>query len=147
VYQFSRRLAYVFAVSLPVIETIRRWSQLGDPRIWPAWLDDFLLAALLLAGARLTSAARYQNARYLAAAWGVACGMAYGSFFDQALHLDLADPSGIPPIWVVILKGAGFVLAILALVGALKPPQLMRPDDLTQHPERLEEMLDATDDS
>lgn len=146
-YVFSRRLAYVFGVSLPVIETIRRWSQLGDPRIWPAWLDDVLLGALLLLGARLTSKARHGNARYLAAAWGVACGMAYGSFFNQALRLDVPDPSRIPTIAVVILKGAGFALAIFALIGALKPPPAVRPDDLAQHPERLEEMLDATDDS
>ena len=146
-YAFSRRLAYVFGISLPVIETIRRWSQLGDPRMWPSWLDDILLGALLLLGAWLTRAARSQNARYLTAAWGVACGLAYGSFFTQALHLDVPDPSGVPTLTVVVLKGAGFALAICALVGALRPPPPAPPDDLTRHPERLEEMLDATDDS
>jgi hypothetical protein len=146
-YTFSRRLAYVFGVSLPIIQTIRRWSQLGDPRIWPVWLDDFLLAALLLLGARLTSAARYQNARYLAAAWGVACGMAYGGFFNHAMHLDVSDPSGIPTIWVVVLKGIGFALAIAALIGALQPQSPAPPEGLLQHPERLEQMLDASDDA
>jgi len=38
---FSRRLALAYGVLLPIIETIRRWQQLGDIRMWPAWLDDW----------------------------------------------------------------------------------------------------------
>jgi len=143
-FQFSRHLAIVFGIVLPVLETIRRAKQLGDPGAWPMWLDDILLGALLLAGAWLTSGHRYQNAKYLVAAWGVACGMAYGSFFGQAMRLDLPDPSGIPATWVVAIKGVGFAMAIVALIGALKPPP---GDELIQHPERLDEMLDSTDDA
>jgi hypothetical protein len=33
---FSRRLALAFGVLLPIVETIRRWHQLGDIRMWPA---------------------------------------------------------------------------------------------------------------
>ena len=40
-FTFSRRLALVFGVLLPIVETIRRWPQLGDVHMWPAWLDDF----------------------------------------------------------------------------------------------------------
>jgi hypothetical protein len=146
-YQFSRGLAYVFGIALPIIETIRRWQQLGDPRIWPVWLDDFIIAALLLVGARMTSLMRHENARYLVLGWGFACGMAYPSFFHQALHLDEPDPSSIPGLWVVVVKGAGFALAIVALIGALRPPPATRDDGLIQHPERLEQMLDVTDDA
>jgi MYXO-CTERM domain-containing protein len=90
---------------------------------------------------------RHENARYLVAGWAFACGMAYPSFFHQALHLDEPDPSSIPTIWVVVLKGAGFALAIVALIGALRRPRAIRDDGLVQHPERLEQMLDATDDA
>ena len=82
-FTFSRRLAIVFGVLLPIIETIRRWPQLGDVRMWPAWLDDFILAAFLLYGAWRTRKARDVGRPYLAAAWGITCGMAYGSFFGQ----------------------------------------------------------------
>jgi hypothetical protein len=79
-FQFSRRLALVFGVALPVLETIRRLPQLADFGHWPLWIDDLLLGAALLLGASMTSGLRYQNARYLAAAWGAACGMGYYSF-------------------------------------------------------------------
>jgi hypothetical protein len=146
-FQFSRRLAIVFGIALPILETIRRAKQLGDFSTWPMWLDDILLGALLLGGAYLTSGPRYQHAKYLAAAWGVTCGMAYGSFFGQLQRLDQPDPSGIAALWVVAIKGAGFALAIVALIGALKPPPISRVDELLQHPERLEQMLDPTDDA
>jgi hypothetical protein len=146
-YQFSRRLAYVFGFALPILETLRRWPQLADPRVWPVWLDDFLIAALLLVAARMTARERHANAPYLAAAWGVACGMAYPSFFHQLLDLGTPDPSSVPTLWVVVLKGAGFALAIAALIGALRPPAASPDDGLIQHPERLDQMLDATDDA
>jgi hypothetical protein len=47
--QFSRRLA-MFGIIPPIADTIRRWNQLGDLKIWPFWLDDFLLAILGLVG-------------------------------------------------------------------------------------------------
>src|SRR6478735_427467 len=94
-FQFSRRLALVFGIALPVLETIRRFQQLGDFGFWPLWLDDLLLGAALLMGARLTSGLRYHNARYLAAAWGAACGMGYYSLFSQLQRLDAADPAPI----------------------------------------------------
>jgi len=146
-FEFSRRLAWIFGIALPIVETARRWHEISRPSTWPAWLDDFLLAALLLGGAQLTSQRRYHNARYLAAAWGVTCGMAYGSFFDSALHLDVPDPGPLPTLVVAWIKGAGFALAIAALIGALRPPGVQAPDELLQHPERLDQMLDSTDDA
>jgi hypothetical protein len=73
--------------------------------------------------------------------------MAYGSFFGQLQHLDQPDPSGVAALWVVVIKGTGFALAIAALAGALAPPAVSETDDLLHHPERLEEMLDPTDDA
>jgi hypothetical protein len=163
VFEFSRGLAYVFGIALPVLETIRRWSQLGDLAVWPFWLDDLLLGAVLLIAARLTADHSYSNAKYLAAAWGIVCGMAWPSFFGEILHLDTPDPAPIPTGWVAAIKGIGFLLAIVALIGALKPPALsplvgaaaaplasMPPaagEALALNPDRLEQMLDPTDDA
>jgi hypothetical protein len=125
---------------------VRRYHQLGDFAAWPGWLDDFILGAALLSGAILTSRGRLENARYLAAAWGITCGMAYGSFFGTLLHLDVPDPAPVAPVWVATIKGVGFVLAIVALIGALRAPRLPG-EQLRLHPERLEEELDASDDA
>ena len=145
-FQFSRRLALVFGVALPVLETIRRLPQLADFGHWPLWIDDLLLGAALLLGASMTSGLRYQNARYLAAGWGAACGMGYYSLIAQLQHLDVADPAPIPSSWVAVIKGVGLALAIVALIGALRRPP-RSGDELLQHPERLDEMLDPTDDA
>lgn len=117
---FSRRLAVVLGILVPVAETIRRWHQLGDLSIWPFWLDDFLLGGFLLYGAWLTNNEVKNGRRFLAAAWGFTCGMAYLSFFSQITSLDQPDPAPIPSGWVAVIKGIGFVLAILALIGSLR---------------------------
>jgi hypothetical protein len=57
---------------------------------------------------------------WLAAAWGITCGMAYTSFFGQLARLDRPDPSSLPAAWVVGIKGVGFLLAIVALAGSLR---------------------------
>ena len=124
---FSRRLALVYGVSLPIVETIRRWQQLGDLRVWPSWLDDLLLGAALLYGAWRVSQNVDTRRPWLATAWGLTCGIAYNSFFGQLAHLDQPDPSALPATWVVGIKGVGSLLAIVALVGSLRQaPSLNR---------------------
>jgi hypothetical protein len=117
---FSRRLAVIFGILTPVGETVRRWRQLGDLSVWPFWLDDYILGALLLYGAWRTIKDIRSGRRFLAAAWGFTCGMAYSSFFGQLARLNEPDPAPIPSAWVAVIKGVGFALAILALVGSLK---------------------------
>jgi hypothetical protein len=48
--KFSRTLALVAGIVLPIVETIRRRHQLGDPWAWPAWLDDWIIGLFLLYG-------------------------------------------------------------------------------------------------
>ena len=119
---FSRRLALVFGVLLPIVETYRRWQQLGDYHYWPAWLDDWAIGAFLLYGAWRTAKEVETGRPWLTAAWGFTCGMAYPSFFGQLARLDQPDPSALPAAWVVGIKGVGFLLAILALAGSLRHP-------------------------
>ena len=117
---FSRRLAIAAGLLLPPLETVRRWHQLGDVRVWPFWLDDCAIGLLLLHSAWRTRRDRKGGHPFLAAAWGVACGMGYGSFFSQLASADQADPSGISSTVVVAMKGAMLALAVTALVGTLR---------------------------
>ena len=117
--QFSRRLA-LFGIIPPIADTIRRWHQLGDIKTWPFWLDDVLLGGFLLYSAWLTGKDLKNGRRFLAAAWGFACGIAYLSFFDQITSLDKPDPAPIPAGWVAIIKGIFFLLAIVGLIGSLR---------------------------
>ena len=74
---FPRRLAILGGVVLPIAETARRWHQLGDPHIWPFWLDDWAVGALLLYGAWRTRRNDVSGLTALGAAWGFACAMGY----------------------------------------------------------------------
>jgi hypothetical protein len=117
---FSRRLALVFGIFIPLGETARRYHQLDQLSVWPFWLDDILIGALLLYGAWRTGKDMRSGRRFLAAAWGFTCGMAYLSFFGQLGSLNEQDPAPLPSSWIAAIKGVGFALSILALVGSLK---------------------------
>jgi hypothetical protein len=117
--QFSRRLAIVAGFVLPIVETIRRWHQLGDLAVWPFWLDDWAIGGLLLYGAWRTRRDIAGGRPMLAAAWGFACGLGYASFVSQLAALDRPDPSGVPSGTVVIIKGMMLAVAIAALVVTL----------------------------
>jgi hypothetical protein len=116
----SRRLALLIGSLLPVAETIRRWRQLDDLSVWPFWLDDFLIGGFLLYAYWRTRQSVSENRRFLAAAWGFTCGMAYLSFFGQITSLDVADPAPVSAEWVVTIKGIGLALSVLALIGSLR---------------------------
>ena len=111
----SRRLAFT-----PLAETIRRRHQLGQPSVWPMWLDDLLLGGFLIYAAWRTTRDPRDGQRYLAGAWGVTAGMAYLSFFGQLQRMSEPDPAPIGAAWVVGVKGIGLLLAIAGLLVTLK---------------------------
>ena len=118
---FSRYLAIAFGILAPLGETIRRWSTWRENP--PALFDDYILGAFLLYGAWRVSRDARSGQRFLAASWAFMCGMAYGSFFEQ-LHryqLGISDPAPISSGWIVLIKGVGFGLGIIALVCSLWP--------------------------
>jgi hypothetical protein len=122
--KFSRLLAVMFGVGAPVAETVRRW---GTWREYPPGLfDDYIMGVFLLAGAWLVGRRFLAGQRVLAAAWGFTCGLGYYSFFEQLRRFRLGetDPAPIPSSAVMVIKGIGVRLAVVALLATLlaKPP-------------------------
>ncbi|HEX5760938.1 MAG TPA: hypothetical protein VF121_17255 [Thermoanaerobaculia bacterium] len=116
----SRRLAYTFGIVAPLGETVRRWGSWWDYP--PIFLDDWLLGALLIAGAWATRDARSRRGRaLLAAGWGFACGMAYSSAAAHwvALQAGQVDPAPIPSGYVFAIKVVGLLVAAGALALTL----------------------------
>lgn len=122
--QFSRRLAIAAGVVLPLVETVRRWDQVGQLSVWPFWLDDFAIGGFLLYGAWKARKAGASGVSTLAAAWGFACGMGYSSFFGQLAELSQSDPSGLQSSIVVAIKGVMLLLAITALIVTLRQAEV-----------------------
>ena len=118
--QFSRRLATVIGILAPLGETMRRWSTWKQS---PANLfDDYIMGAFLLYGVWRTGKDIRSGQRVLAAAWAFACGFGYYSFFGQwqSLRLGERDPAPISSEWILLIKGIGFSLSIVALVVSLR---------------------------
>lgn len=117
---FSRYLAIFLGIITPVLETIRRWSTWQENP--PAFFDDFILGGLLLYGAWRVGKNAQTGQRFLAAAWGMACGMVYSSFFFQLgqMQLGAVDPAPISSGWVAFIKGIGFILVIVGFVTSLR---------------------------
>ena len=118
--RFSRILAVVLGILVPAAETVRRWGTWQEAPL--ALFDDYIVAALVLYGAWLAGRDFRRGQCFLAAAWGVACGVGYGSFVGQLERLRLGepDPAPIPSSWVAAIKGVLFFLAILALIATLR---------------------------
>lgn len=118
--RFSRRIAVIFGILLPLAETVRRWGTWQE--FPPALFDDYVSGAFLLYGAWRAGRGAHRGECVLAAAWGSFCGLAWASFFGQLHRLQLgeADPAPIPSGWVAAIKGVGFALGLVALVATLR---------------------------
>ena len=117
---FSRGLAFFIGALTPLLETVRRWNALFEEP--PSPFDDYLLGAFLLYGAWRVGKDPVSGQRFLTAAWGVAFGMVFLSFFGQidALRLGEADPAPVASEWVLLIKGVGFLIIILGLISSLR---------------------------
>jgi hypothetical protein len=117
---FSRYLAVVLGLVIPIAETVRRWNTWrADP---PALFDDYILGAFLLYGAWCVGRDARTGQRFLAAGFAFMCGMAYYSFFGQLQNLrtGVSDPAPISSTWVAVIKGIGLALGVVGLVLSLR---------------------------
>jgi hypothetical protein len=107
---FAVSAAYVMGIILPVLETARRRTNFDDI---PGYIDDFIIGALLLWGARSVSRGHAHGPALLTAAWGMQCGGMWSSFFGQLQSIE--DISGLRNGVVVLIKGAVYLVALAAL--------------------------------
>lgn len=119
-FLYSRRLALIFGILLPVAETVRRWQQIRAGTHLLFWLDDVLLGAMLLYAFWRTGKNAAGGQRFLAAAWGCALGMGYFSFSGKLLDPARNEPGPLPGVWVQTIIGAGLLLSVFALIGSLR---------------------------
>ena len=120
-----RVLAIVVATVASLGEVLRSW---GAGRPVYAVVDDFIVAALLVAGA--WRATRKEGPVLLVAGFAFASGIFYGSFFGhvQALARGEADPGNIPQACLTCAIGAlfgamivGFGLSLREALRATRP--------------------------
>jgi hypothetical protein len=131
--RFSRILAVVLGVLVPSAETVRRWSTWREAPL--ALFDDYILAGLLLYGVWLAGHDFRRGQCFLAAAWGIVCGVGYGSVMGQLDRLQRGepDPAPIPSSWVAAIKGVLLALAVTALIATLRArPQTNRDSEARQ---------------
>ena len=112
----NRRLAIVAGILLPLLELIRRRSELA---LWWHWIDDVLIGACLLTAAWAARAHPASRRPALAGAWGIASGMGYCSFVGHVLEAQARDVSGLPGGTLAAAVGAAWLIALYALASAL----------------------------
>jgi hypothetical protein len=116
-YRFEVVAAYCLGVALPVLEVCRRRTDFSDI---PAYIDDFIVGALLFFAARSAVRKRPYSRTLLAAAWGILCGGLWSSFFGQLQSATQNDISGLPNSVVVFLKLLVYCIAIICLVLSVR---------------------------
>jgi hypothetical protein len=118
--RLSQSLAIVLGVFVPIAETVRRWGTFWESPL--TLIEDYILAALVLYGAWLATRDFRQGQCFLAAAWGVVCGVGYGSVVGQWHRVQSGepDPAPIPSSWVLAIKVALLLLALTALFATLR---------------------------
>lgn len=109
--------AYVLGILLPVAEACRRRTDFSDI---PAYVDDFILGAILFFAAHAVTKRRPLGPAMLVAAWGIFCGGMYASFFGQLARTGPTDVSGAANGTVVIIKGILYLVGIVALVLSVR---------------------------
>jgi hypothetical protein len=126
-------VAFVLGTLVPLLETVRRWHQLADPRYFINWFDDYLIGGFVVWAAWKTYRSPAAGQRFLVAAWGFAAGLGFGSFFGQLQEMHRPDPAPVPVEVVVTVKGVLLAIALACLALALRR---LPEDKENEHPNR-----------
>lgn len=114
-----RLAAVLLALSLMIGEAWRSWG-VGRPVMFV--LDDQLMGSFLIATAWAVRIDTRRRRAAFAAAWGVAAGMLYGSFFGKVFEPQSADPGNWDLGVLTILIGVAFAVSLLGMVAAIALP-------------------------
>lgn len=115
-----RIIAVLGAMAIMVGELYRSWG-VGRPIAFV--LDDMLAGAMMLSAAWLVRRETVARRAYFLAAWGVAVGMLYGSFFGKLFDPARATAGNFEIGTLTVLLGLAFSLAITGLVASILLPR------------------------
>lgn len=115
--RFETATAYILGVALPLLEVCRRRTHFDNVH---AYVDDFIIGALLLWGAYSVTHQKRYGQPLLIAAWGVLCGGMWASVFAQLQNPNPADISGLPNITVLLIKLVIYGIAITSLTLSIR---------------------------
>lgn len=115
--------AVLVAIGLAAGETIRRS---GTDFFLPFFLDDYIMAALLIYGAWMANRSEFCDLRALLVAWSFTCGQLYLSFFVnlQRYMENSVNPGISAPVWVVLICIA-FLTSIFGVLCTIKQMGLL----------------------
>jgi hypothetical protein len=114
-----RILAIVGALLLMGGEAYRSWG-VGRPVAF--WMDDMLAGAMMIAAAIMVGRPTRVTRSFFSAAWGVAVGMLYGSFFGKLFDAASANPGNFPLGLLTALLGVAFAISIAGLFASIVLP-------------------------
>lgn len=114
-----RLLAVIGALSLMIGELWRSWGAGRHPLFI---LDDQLAGGFMLAAAWAMRRDTKRNRAAFSAAWGVAVGMLYGSFFSKLIDPSIAQAGNWNVGVLVALLGVAFVIALAGLWFSITLP-------------------------
>jgi hypothetical protein len=108
-------MALIMGIILPLAETVRRIEQIASLSHVLHWLDDYILGALLIAGALSVRCRQPVNPGWLIATWGVAAGALFLSLTSHIQYYIQGTPDpGIFTSWLVLL-GKAAILAYMVI--------------------------------
>lgn len=107
-----RYIAVIAALALMIGELWRSWG-VGRPIMFV--LDDQLVGGFMIAAAWTMRDDTMRNRAAFSAAWGVAVGMLYGSFFGKVFDPQSAEPGNWNLGVLTALLGVAFVCALIGL--------------------------------
>jgi hypothetical protein len=116
----SMYMAVVGGTLTPILETIRRWSQLTDPAYFMNWFDDYIIGTFLLFAAFKTYRSVANGQRFLIGAWAFATGMALSSLVSQLQNITSPDPAPVSSITVGVIKAFMLLICIVCLTLSLR---------------------------
>ena len=115
--QFS---AFLLAIGLMGGEAWRSWGA-GRPFVFV--VDDFIMGALLIAGAVAVAKDTFVRRAFFASAWGYSAGQLYSSFFSKVVHPDQANAGNWNLDFLTWILGFAFIVSVIGMIASfILPP-------------------------
>ncbi len=115
-----RIAAVILAIGLAGGETWRSWGA-GRPFIFVA--DDFIMAALLIAGVIAVAKDTFARRAFFAAAWGYTAGQLYSSFFAKIVAPEETNAGNWNLDVLTWLIGLAFAISVAGMIASFMLPQ------------------------